>query len=299
MDFQGITRKIKGNNLTAEHFAITIREISMRLKLLPLITRLLYPVRWYIRNVSYPRGKGFLIYKIIVPLLPPQPECFTHTLPCGGSVRLQFREDLGIVAWSWGGYEEAELNYIANTVRPGATVIDVGANIGIFTISLAVAVGENGRVWSFEPLMENLKRLKENINLNGSKNIDLFPVGLGDFCGELDMYLSNDLAYASTTRLVNKQISVETRKIEIRRLDDLWQEAERPQVDFIKIDVEGSEINVLHGAKKLITTCKPRIIIEAHNSRQLQILSEFFKEIDYSSHQPDGFDSWNYLFSPC
>jgi len=269
----------------------------MRLKLLPIISRLLFPVTWYIRNISYPRGKGFLIDRIIVPLLPPQPGSFTHTLPCGGSVRLQFREDLGVVAWSWGGYEESELNYIANIVRPGATVIDVGANIGIFTISLAYAVGEKGTVWSFEPLMENLKRLHENIKLNGSKNIDVFPVGLGDFCGELDMYLSNDLAYASTAKLVNKQIAVESRKIEIRRLDDLWQEADRPQVDFIKIDVEGTEIKVLHGAKKLITACRPQIIIEAHNPRQLQILSEFFGELDYFSQQPDGFDAWNYLFS--
>jgi len=269
----------------------------MWLKLLPIITYLLYPVTWYIRNVSYPRGKGFLIYKIIVPLLPPQPECFTHSLPCGGRVRLQFREDLGVVAWSWGGYEDAELHYIANIIRSGATAIDVGANVGIFTISLAYAVSEKGRVWSFEPLMENLERLQANINLNGLKNIDIFPVGLGNFCGELDMYLSNDLAYATTRRLVNKQIAVETRKIEIRRLDDLWQRAERPQVDFIKIDVEGSEIKVLQGAKQLITTCRPQIIIEAHNRQQLKILSEFFKELDYSLHQPDGFDSWNYLFS--
>ena len=270
----------------------------MRHKLLPFITRLLYPVTWYIRNVSYPRGKGFLLYKIIVPLLPPQPECFTHILPCGGKVRLQFREDLGIVAWSRGGYEEAELNYIANNIRSGATVIDVGANVGIFTISLAYAVSEKGRVWSFEPLVENLERLQENIHLNGLKNIDVFPVGLGNFCGNLDMHLSNDLAYATSRRPVNKKIEVETRQTEVRRLDDLWQEAERPQVDFIKIDVEGAEIDVLHGARELISACSPQIIIEAHKHQQLKLLSEFFKEVDYSLHQPYGFDSWNYLVSP-
>jgi FkbM family methyltransferase len=144
-----------------------------------------------------------------------------------------------------GCIEPFETEIILNEVRPGDTVVDVGAHIGYYTLLLARAVGPAGRVLAFEPDPLNFALLRRNVELNGYANVELFPKALSDRCGKFRLYLSSD--NAGDHRLYESadepRPAVEA---EATTLDSISSGRDR-KVDFIKMDVQGSEGAVLEG----------------------------------------------------
>jgi FkbM family methyltransferase len=135
---------------------------------------------------------------------------------------------------------------------PGMTVVDVGANIGYYLILAEQCVGRAGRVICIEPSSENLPELRRNIEINGLANVRVEAVALGDHNGETGLHTG-----------INSGIvdgNGGTYTVPLRRLDSLVHE----QVDFIKIDVEGYEGQVLAGAEALLAKHKPVMFLELH-----------------------------------
>src|SRR5262249_17938104 len=112
----------------------------------------------------------------------------------------------------------------------------------------ASLVGEAGRVLSFEPEPRNRYWLERSIDLNGYKNIDLFPVALSDGEGEASLYLGEIAGY-HTLIPGHPERQAGTIPVRTRTLDACLQEAGRTRVDMMKIDVEGAELQVLRGAR--------------------------------------------------
>ncbi|MBX7165662.1 MAG: FkbM family methyltransferase [Pirellulales bacterium] len=147
----------------------------------------------------------------------------------------------------------------------GATAIDAGAFIGRHTLELARAVGPRGRVVAIEPHPENFALLETNVRLNGAPGITCVPVALGAADG---LGLLRSERETSTAQLAAaNDASGRGEPVCVRALDALLEELGIAHVDWIKLDVEGAELEVLTGAERLLTgPAPPRLLIEVHGS---------------------------------
>jgi len=155
-------------------------------------------------------------------------------------------------------YEPHMVSFIREYVKPGMTAVDIGANVGFFSILFASIVGPRGRVLSFEPNTENCRLLLISAQSNGFKNITLFPLALSWERGHAlfrPAIGSNGTLYPSNAEaLLDPRCTV----VPCDRLDNLVHD----RVDFIKIDVEGAEYLALSGAEDILRRDRPIVTSE-------------------------------------
>lgn len=145
--------------------------------------------------------------------------------------------------------QEEEVLLIRRYIDSGSTFIDVGANIGTIAIPVAKTVH---KVIAFEPVKENYELLEENIRLNRLTNIEVHTVALGKERGTINLVAQDDKDASTYSVREGGDISV-------IQLDSILTSA-----DFIKIDVEGYELEVLQGAKETLRQSKPSILFEVN-----------------------------------
>lgn len=259
---------------------------------------LLWPVRCYLRYFPLHRGKGLLLNRLLLPSLPATPATFETILAGGGRIRLQYQETIGWSTLLYGPFEDTELRYLTELVRPGDTVFDIGANVGLFSVVLGCAVRAEGRVISAEPVPINALRAKENFELNRLSNVQLVNAAVGSAEGTIQLNLANDSAYPSVIQVAESRGSGESIEVQLRTLDSLWCEIGSPEVRFVKIDVEGAELDVLRGAVQMLRCTQPVFLLEANSSNSLEDLRRELEPIGYRFIQPPGFVVHNYLAMP-
>jgi FkbM family methyltransferase len=256
--------------------------------------RLGWPVRVYLRRSPLQRGKGFLTRRAVIPLLPPRPARFVTALPGGARVELYFRETLGYVTLIYGGFERAELDSALTLARPGTTAVDVGSNVGMFAVVMAGAVGEAGSVLAVEPDPANIERLRSNLALNAATNVRIVEAAATNRDGSIVLHIAEDAAYNSVGTVLRSSVKDVT--VDAVRLDGVWHDAGAPVVSVIKVDVEGAEISVLEGARQILTTHHPALILEAGGDREVEALRTFLTPFGYRRQRPNGYTPWNHLF---
>lgn len=262
--------------------------------------RVLWPLTWPVRSYwihsERKLGKKLLVDRVLKRLMPPPPAGFEARLPSGGKVFLHYREDIGLVVLMGGAFEAAESAAAVKYARPGTVAIDVGANVGMFTIPLALAVGQRGAVLAIEPSPDSVERLKSNVELNRLDNVIIRPLAVADRPGELQLHLAVDPAFHSTTAIAEAREAGETVTVRAETLDALWEEAGSPMVSLVKVDTEGGELGVLRGAERLFERCRPLLLVEAKSDEQ--ILDEWLVARRYTRTRPPGFAVGNFLCSP-
>lgn len=150
--------------------------------------------------------------------------------------------------------------------------LDIGANVGKYTVIVGKELEKSGKVFSFEPEPSNLAALKRNVELNGLNNIVILPLACSDEQGSLSFYLdkTNTGGHSLVKKTKNKII------VNAERLDIIIKEKKIKDVRLIKIDVEGAEMRVLQGAKELLKKQHPKIIFETdHPSKVIFFLEKF------------------------
>ena len=147
-----------------------------------------------------------------------------------------------------GIYEPEETRLIQSLVRPGAAILDLGANIGYYTLLLARAAGPDGKVFAFEPHPVLFELLEKNIKLNGYKNVVLFPNAVSDHPGKLKLFVDN--FYNLDHRIYPSETHTTGIDIEAVTVDSLL--AKVPGIDLIKMDIQGAELLALRGMQQLI-----------------------------------------------
>ena len=179
----------------------------------------------------------------------------------------------------YGEYGEIEWRNLAQLVRPGNTVVEVGANIGSHTVSLAKTVGPTGRVIAVEPQRIIHQYLCANIALNGLGNVETYLAGCGAKPGE---FMVPPLDYFASTFQNFGGIALSPEgageRVTILRLDDIMKE--RP-VQLLKIDVEGMEAEVLRGATGLIANSRPFLYLENDRMDKSDALISLLWSLDY------------------
>jgi FkbM family methyltransferase len=247
----------------------------------------------YLRLTPAHRGRGLVEALLVHLVLPVGPDEFVTVLPGGGRVALRPRERIGLSTLIYGPFEEAETEVLRKLARPGSTAVDAGANVGVFTIPLALAVGEGGRVLAFEPGPDTAERLRSNVARNRLGNVTVVEAALGAARGHTTLAIGDDSAYSSTVGTVSGGRSAEVR---VERLDDVWDEAGRPEVSVLKVDVEGAELDVLSGAAELLDSNRPAVLVEAAELERAEAVRRLLLEHDYVPSPAPGLQTWNLLF---
>ncbi|PSB33599.1 FkbM family methyltransferase [Stenomitos frigidus] len=162
-----------------------------------------------------------------------------------------------------GDWFEAEMEFWRHHIQPGMTVIDVGANVGVYTFSAAQRVGNQGRVLAIEPFSECVQFLQETCNVNQLSWVKVIAGAASDrtqtaqlalqMASELNQLVPNDAELVSGG-------NVET--VACFTLDALIEQESIAHVDFLKIDAEGHELQVLAGSERLLTKLMPTIVYE-------------------------------------
>jgi FkbM family methyltransferase len=179
-----------------------------------------------------------------------------------------------------GRYEEENLEILLSFVKDNTVFLDIGANIGFFTLQVGKRVSGNGSIYSFEPHPKLLNLLRWNVHLNGlSRTVTCFPFGLSDQNSAAKFsYPVGHLGGGAVGDLPNS-LNHDVINSEIRRLDDVL--GPKFSCDLVKIDVEGHELNVLKGMRQIVAnSARMKILFEklTPNFGTEAALEEYFEE---------------------
>jgi FkbM family methyltransferase len=144
--------------------------------------------------------------------------------------------------------------------KPGDTIFDVGAHIGIYTLRAHNYIGSSGYVYAFEPDPENFSLLQKNVAINNLENVKTLNYALSDHQGKL-MFFKDPKNTGMCSATLKKGKSTFVAKT--ITLDFFMREYNIREVNFLKIDVEGHEYEVLNGGKSFLKVCK-NVAIETH-----------------------------------
>ncbi len=165
----------------------------------------------------------------------------------------------------YGEWSPGETALFDQLCRPGHYVVDVGAHIGTHTLTFARRVGEQGRVFAFEPQRMVAQVLAANVALNSLTNVHTYHLGVGAEAGvrrlsDIDYSRKGNFGGASLDALVRPDGDPRAKyRVAVVRLDDFY---DQPRLDLVKIDVQGMEADVLRGAGALIGRHRPVIYAE-------------------------------------
>ena len=188
-------------------------------------------------------------------------------------------------------------DFIINHLKNGDVFIDGGANIGYYTLLASRIVGDKGQVHSFEPTLNIYQILEDNSRKN--KNVHLYMAALLDKNGTVNFTdfglkhsLYNSIIELPVEHIANQESkSIKTISVESITLDDYCDQYNL-KPNFIKLDTEGAELNVVLGAKRIITKYKPIIAIEvweyAIEKGDFKRIYEFFSKYSYFCYQLAG-----------
>lgn len=162
-------------------------------------------------------------------------------------------------------------------LEKGDYVVDAGASLGVFSFLAANRVGNDGHVFAIEPVDFLCKCLKESIHMNKFENVTVLPVALGAENGSGSMNIDYEDPSSSRLGGISREISVN-----LKTLDKLvFEEKIVRRVNFIKMDIEGSEREALLGARETISRFKPKLSICAyHRKDDFEVLSNIIRDIE-------------------
>ena len=161
-------------------------------------------------------------------------------------------------------YEPNQTEIVKKYVHEGDIVIDIGAHVGYYTLLMAQLVGENGKVYSFEPDPVNFQLLKKSVEINGYKNVVLIQKAVSNITNKVKLFLGdNDSAI---NRIYDAKLGDAKESIDVESvtIDEYFKENDE-LINFIKIDSEGSEAKIMNGMKQFLS-----------RNQELVMMTEFF-----------------------
>lgn len=204
-----------------------------------------------------------------------------------------------VIGWNIirGSYEKPELDFARRTIKPGQNVIDIGANIGVFAITMASLVGPQGKVYAFEPQEREARLMVQSLAENRFTDRVVFErAAISDQRGRGQLVSAAQTINAGGAYLSNNSEYLpaghERNDVELITLDTYH--FKRP-ISFIKIDVEGAELLALRGGTQLLKEDHPVILSELHPAQLSRVsgcsLAEFvgmLERLNYTCHDLRG-----------
>jgi FkbM family methyltransferase len=188
----------------------------------------------------------------------------------------------------YGEISRGEVMFLRQLIGPGMTVVDVGANIGVLTVPFARLVSPSGKVIAFEPQRIIYQMLCGNLALNALDNVVAYNMAVGRVAGTIAVP-PVDYTQAGNFGGVSVSAAAVGETVPLTTIDSLAV----PRCDFMKIDVEGMELDVLEGARNTLQRFRPRLYVENDRAEKSPALIEHLLALDYQLY-------WHlpWLYSP-
>lgn len=211
----------------------------------------------------------------------------TATIPIVDGVRIVAPNNINLITpyvlAEQHDWFEDEIDFLRRLLQPGQKVIDIGANYGVYTLSMAHTVGPAGRVWAFEPATDTSGFLKQGIASNGFKNVTLERSALSNVLGTARLAVG---PHAELNALVSDGIETPVETVRVITLDDAMTRYGWGDIDFVKIDAEGEEKRIVEGGRQFLERCSPLILYEVVASGVLHAeLIQEFAALGYESYR--------------
>jgi len=223
----------------------------------------------------------------------------TQTLASGERMRLRTNDALArqLVAEKW--FEPRVREKVREHARSGTTVLDIGANIGYYTVQAATLVGPHGRVVAVEPQPAMRHELAANLALNQLSNVLIVPYALSDRAETVSFCVPTAGQEAMGSLRFNARFKTDCEiQVETRSLDEVLESANCSRVDLVKMDAEGAELLIVRGATRLFSgPNKPCVVFEAREENcapfgyQVFDLLKAFWDLGYKLTQIDP-ENW-------
>lgn len=223
------------------------------------------------------------------------------TIPLDSKLMINKKDPhIGLFLLKTGEYEPIQTELFLQTTSKGDCVLDIGANIGYYSVLAAKKVGETGRVFAFEPDKNNFISLEENLKLNGLTNVKSEAVAVGDYEGFSDLYVNTKhRGRSSFVKNFNETSDTLSYKVALSTLDEYAKKNNIKNIDVLKIDVEGYEIPVLKGGintlkaslgTKMFVECNPESLKGSSHTvdELLAVIYDLGFDIKYIIDEPIG-----------
>jgi FkbM family methyltransferase len=178
----------------------------------------------------------------------------------GCSFHVDTRSYIEWCLYTTGSWDRGSIALLEQIVSPGAIVLDVGANIGTYTIPLARRVGPSGEVHSFEPEPTIVGKLYRNLRLNDSNNVVVHEYALGTSVGSIYLYRPQGINEGGSSLAIHHHGN--GLMVAIDRIDAVIERLNLAHIDLIKCDVEGADLAVLVGARDTLESHRPAVYVE-------------------------------------
>lgn len=232
----------------------------------------------------------------------------TSTLEITGGVQVVVPDSLNLltpyVLFEQRDWFEDEIGFVRRLLRPGQRTIDIGANYGVYALTMAKIVGPTGTVWAFEPASSTASLLLQGVAANNFSHVVVECSAISSACGTARLALNDNSEFNSLVREELPALTTET--VAVVTLDDCLIRYGWKNIDFMKIDAEGEEKNIIAGGRRFFTECSPLILYEIKAGADLHLdLVQHFAHIGFESYrlipgldllvpfdvdsQPDGF----------
>lgn len=170
-----------------------------------------------------------------------------------------------------GNYEQYKTEAFLEHFTPGSIFFDIGAHAGYFTSIAAVINNGKGKIIAFEPRPMNIKFFMNHIEINNFQNVTLIEAA----AGETDGYVQFDDKHGSATGFVSKEGNLKVIQVSVGRM---VKDGSLPVPDFIKIDVEGGEKEVLKSLDNVISSAHPKILVATHGKECRTFTEDFLNK---------------------
>ncbi|MFZ5771588.1 MAG: FkbM family methyltransferase [Thermodesulfobacteriota bacterium] len=179
---------------------------------------------------------------------------------------------------------EDEIKFLRTFIKPGMQVIDIGANYGLYTLTVAKLIGDQGKIWAFEPTQATAACLKQSISHNNFTNIELIQAGLSDQIKKAKFFTG---ANSELNSLSKESVSGEQHEtVLLLTLDHCAKKYDWRDIDFIKLDAEGEESRIVKKGRKFLSAQSPLIMFELKHGEQVNLfLINSFKKLGYESYR--------------
>lgn len=210
------------------------------------------------------------------------------TLRFEGDIAIVVPDDLNLITTyvlqEQGDWFEDEIKFVRQLVRPGQKAIDIGANYGVFTLTLAKAVGAKGQVWAFEPASKTAEFLRKSVTVNHWNHITIDTSALSDHEGSAKLSLNQNAELNEIIRGDDALGAYET--VKLTTLDAAAARHGWAGIDFLKIDAEGEEEAIIRGGHGFFQVESPLVQYEIKAAQGVHLgLTQAFKAIGYDSYR--------------
>lgn len=179
---------------------------------------------------------------------------------------------------------EDEIRFARVLLRPGEQVVDIGANFGVYTLSMAQAVGDAGRVWAFEPASATARLLAQGIAANAFGQVVLEQCALSSASGTLQLALNDHPELNALVR--GAAPSGPSEAVRVSTLDECCERQGWRDIAFLKIDAEGAELDILGGGRRFLAAHSPLVQFEVKAVTELHLdLVDHFAALGYRSYR--------------